>query len=62
MSNTGGKNADVRVLHCSNMDFPMILKKCMGKQFGKVERIRLKLTENETSLGGYIVFNGGFGK
>ena len=58
VKNAGGNNAYLRVLHCSNMDFPMNFEEVhmLFKQFGKIERIRLKLTENETSLDSYVVF------
>ena len=58
MKNTGGKNAYLQVLHCSNMDFSMNFEEVhlLYKQFGKVDRIMLKLAENETSLDSYIVF------
>ena len=49
VKNTGGNNAYLRVLHCSNMDFSMNFEEVahmLFKQFGKIERIRLKLTEN----------------
>ena len=57
MKNTGGTNAYLRVLHCSNMDFSMNFEVHMlFKQFGKIERIWLKLTEYERSLDSYVVF------
>ena len=57
VKNTGGSNAYLRVLHCSNMDFSMNFEVHMlFKQYGKIERIRLKLTENERSLDSYVVF------
>ena len=58
MKNTGGSNAYLRVLHCSNMDFSMNFEEVhmLFKQYGKIERIRLKLTENERSLDSYVDF------
>ena len=58
VKNTGGNNAYLRVLHCSNMDFFMNFEEVhmFFKQFGKMERIRRKLTESETSLDSYVVF------
>ena len=57
VKNTGGNNAYLRVLYCSNMDFMNFEEVHMlFKQYGKIKRIRLKLTENERSLGSYVVF------
>ena len=58
VKNTGGSNAYLRVLLCSNMDFSMNFEEVhmLFKQYGKIERIRLKLTENERSLDSYVVF------
>ena len=58
VKNTGGNNAYLRVLHCSNMDFSMNFEEVhmIFKQFGKIERIQLKLTECERSLDSYAVF------
>ena len=58
MKNTGGKGNKFRVLYCTNMDFSMNFEEMqlLAKQYGIVERIRLRLTDNETSLNGSIVF------
>ena len=58
MENTGGNNAYLRVLHCSNMNFSMNFEEVhmLFKQYGKIERIRLKVAENESSLDSYVVF------
>ena len=58
VENTGGNSAYLRVLHCSNMDFSMnfLDVHMLSKQYGKIERIWLKLSESETSLDSYVVF------
>ena len=58
VKNTGGNNAYLRVLHCSNMDFSMNFLEVhmLFKQYGKIERIRLKLSDSEASLDSYVVF------
>ena len=58
VKNTGGNNAYLRVLHCSNMDFSMNFLEVpmLFKQYGKIERIRFELSDSETSLDSYVVF------
>ena len=59
VKNTSGNNACLRVLHCSNMDFSMNFEEVhmLFKQFGKIERERLKFAESETSLDSYTLFS-----
>ena len=54
----GGNKENYRVLHCSNLDFSLNFEEIhmLMKQFGKVERIRIKLIESDTSLESFIVF------
>ena len=55
---TGGTKENLRVLHCSNLDFSMNFEEVdiLSKQFGKVERIRLRIADSE-KLDAYIVFD-----
>ena len=56
---TGGKLEKLRVLYCRNVPFAMNFEMValMGKQFGKVERVRLKIVDDETSLDAYIIYD-----
>ena len=56
--NSGGNKESLRVLYCTNMDFSMNFEAIhmLTKQYGKIERIRIKLSENENSIDSYIVF------
>ena len=58
IKNTGGNNAYLRVLHCSNMDFSMNFLEVhmLFKQYEKIERIWLKLSESKTSLDSCVAF------
>ena len=57
-NSTGGISENMRVVFCSNLDFTMNFEvvELLTKQFGKIERIRIKCGENETSLESYIVY------
>ena len=56
---TGGNKENLRVVFCSNLDFSMNFEEVtlLTKQYGKIEKIRLKIAENETTFNAYIVFN-----
>ena len=58
-TSTGGNAANMRVIYCKNFPFAMNFEVIyiMAKEFGKVERIRLKIADDETSFDAYIVFD-----
>ena len=57
-NSTGGKLERLRVLYCTNVPFAMNFEMValMAKQFGRVERVRLKIADDETSLDTYIIY------
>ena len=57
-NSTGGMSENLRVLFCSNLDFGMNFHELemLTRQYGKIEKIRLKSGDNETTLDSYIVY------
>ena len=58
VKNTGGKNPNMRVLHCTNVskltDYQMLHDTM--KPFGSIERMKMKLAENQASYDAYITY------
>lgn len=56
---SGGSSETLRVVFCKNLDFTMNFEEValLSKKYGKVEKIRLKIAENESTLEAYIVYN-----